>query len=166
MNQNYQRNKPGGGKNPFRLAWYGARNNACRRGIVWALSYEDFCRVWGSSGCWGKRGKRRGEYQMDRKDNSRGYTPDNVQIISGALNRVKDSPHGHQAKLTEEQVAEIRLAYKPRYVTYQMLAARYGVARGCIKMVLRGQSWAKCPVPASAAAGYKSAKRRQEIASV
>jgi hypothetical protein len=45
------------------------------------------------------------------------------------------------AKLTDDQVREIRQLYKPRKVTQDYLAARYGVSRSAIGYILRGQHW-------------------------
>lgn len=126
---------------PTRRNFTNARSNAKRRGIPWDLTYEQWASVWIASGQYTNRGRSRGQYQMDRIDNSRGYSADNVQVIAGAVNRTKDAPHGHVAKLTEQSVAAIRAAFKPRVVTRQHLAAQYGVTVACIKAVLSGRNW-------------------------
>lgn len=46
------------------------------------------------------------------------------------------------AKLTEEQVKEIRATYKPRVVTQASLGEKFGVTQACISLIVRGQNWA------------------------
>lgn len=45
------------------------------------------------------------------------------------------------AKLTKEQVARIKNEYKPRVVTQQSLADRYGVTRSAINAIVNDYSW-------------------------
>ena len=45
------------------------------------------------------------------------------------------------SKLTEEQVLEIRRAYKVEFVTQQQLADRYGTKRETIGRIIRGDNW-------------------------
>lgn len=118
-----------------------ARYNAKRRGIPWSLSFEDWVQVWMQSGKYEQRGRRTGQFQMDREDNKQGYKAGNVRIVDGTTNRVKDSPHGWRPKLNPERVAEMRLIYQPRRVTKPMLAARFNVSVACVKKVLDGSNW-------------------------
>lgn len=50
------------------------------------------------------------------------------------------SRHGN-AKLTEKDVAEIRACYKPRVVTRAMLASKFNVSTGCIKLITDNKRW-------------------------
>lgn len=127
---------------PRRRDFTNARSNAKRRALPWGLTFEQWAHIWSISGKYAERGRERGQYQMDRINPARGYELGNIQIISGALNRTKDSPHGHNAVLTEKAVAAIRDKFIPRVVTMQDLAAAYGVSKACIKAVLRRQNWA------------------------
>ena len=45
------------------------------------------------------------------------------------------------AKLTEEQVKEIRSKYVPKVYTQEMLAKEYGVSRSDIKLIVNGNVW-------------------------
>lgn len=126
---------------PTRRDFTNARSNAKRRNIPWTLTYEQWASVWAASGHCENRGRARGQYQMDRIDNRKGYVIDNVQIVDGATNRTKDAPHGHVARLTEHAVADIRSTFKPRVVTRAHLARKYGVTVACIKAVLSGRNW-------------------------
>jgi hypothetical protein len=47
---------------------------------------------------------------IDRVDSSRGYTPDNIEIISWEANRLKNN-------MTPEQMAKLALYYAPHLVT-------------------------------------------------
>ena len=46
-----------------------------------------------------------------------------------------------QAKLTENQVREIRARYVPRKVSYARLGAEYGVSAGAIQRIIEGVNW-------------------------
>lgn len=53
--------------------------------------------------------------------------------------------HG-MAKLTDEQVLEIRRIYSTRGATQKALAKRYGVSPSMIRFIVAGQSWTHLPV--------------------
>ena len=60
----------------------------------------------------------------------------------GRSNHPRGEAHG-RAKLTSEQVAEIRaLCSEPGRPTRESLAARYGVSRSLISQIDLGQTWA------------------------
>lgn len=126
---------------PRRRDFTNARSNAKSRSIPWALSFEEWAAVWAASGRYATRGRKRGQYQMDRINPAKGYAVGNVQIIDGAVNRTKDAPHGWVAKLTEAKVRRIRRLYKPRITTQAHLAKLFNVTRACIKAVVRRQNW-------------------------
>ena len=56
------------------------------------------------------------------------------------LNPNKGETH-YQAKLTEEQVKEIRVKYIPYKNSQYKLAKEYGVSRGCIYEIVSGINW-------------------------
>jgi hypothetical protein len=73
------------------------RRNARRRGITFAMTFEEWWQVWQSSGKWSARGRRRGQYCMARHSDRGSYEVGNVRIclfeencaeqdISGARN--------------------------------------------------------------------------------
>lgn len=45
------------------------------------------------------------------------------------------------AKLTSDQIKEIRSAYSPRKITQKILSEKYGVTRENIHYILKGKSW-------------------------
>ena len=61
---------------------------------------------------------------------------------SKGRNRPLSGSKNSNAKLTEDQVADIRRSFRPREVTREMLAKRFGVSVGTIKDILHGRSWA------------------------
>jgi hypothetical protein len=54
--------------------------NAVRRGVAFSLTFQEWWRIWEQSGKWGKRGNRRGMYQMCRIGDLGGYELGNVYI--------------------------------------------------------------------------------------
>lgn len=79
-----------------------------------------------------------------QKDNNH---PDNLEIITYSGNMKHSYKHGlsnqygernHRSKLTDKQIAEIRLAYSNGYFTQMQLAEKYGVSFQCISKVVRG----------------------------
>lgn len=53
-------------------------------------------------------------------------------------------PYGTQhpnSKLTEEEVRQIRISYRPRKITLHQLAEKYGVSHGLIFHVIKGGGW-------------------------
>jgi hypothetical protein len=56
----------------------------------------------------------------------------------GKVSRGEKNMH---AKLTEDQVIEMRKAYKPYEVTVKMLCDQYHMSQGAIIKVLRHESW-------------------------
>lgn len=56
-------------------------------------------------------------------------------------NRQAKGETNGQSLLTNEQVLEARQKYKPRVVTYKMLAEEYGVCRDTMQKAVRGIYW-------------------------
>ena len=60
------------------------------------------------------------------------------------LNNLKINPVGEEhwdAKLTEQEVKEIREKYVPYVYGAKRLAKEYGVTDGCIKFILKRKTW-------------------------
>lgn len=54
--------------------------NAVRRGVSFSLTWEEWWALWEKSGKWGRRGNKRGLYQMCRIADLGGYELGNVYI--------------------------------------------------------------------------------------
>lgn len=78
---------------------------------------------------------------MDRIDNRGGYIFENVQIIAGCTNRVKDSPHGWRPKLTSIAVHDIRNRFKKGVRGWKYFADKYGVSIAAVKAVRTARNW-------------------------
>lgn len=63
-------------------------------------------------------------------------------VDMGLQPRQKGEARGPRvAKLTEQQVRAIRARYTPHVVTARMLAADYGVTKGCIEAIVGRHRW-------------------------
>jgi hypothetical protein len=86
---------------------------------------------------------------MHKCDNPGCVNPDHLEVGTHSLNQADKTLKGRQAKgeqkgqsiLTEAQVLEIRSKYRPRLVTYAMLAHEYGVSRDTLQKAVRGIYW-------------------------
>lgn len=88
---------------------------------------------------------------LHRCGNASCVNPEHLYEGTDADNARDREAHGHgpdrrgsnqgQAKLTEDAVLAIRAEHVRRVVTYDMLAAKYGVTKSTIENVLRGRSW-------------------------
>lgn len=126
---------------PTRRDFTNAQANARRRGIKWDLTFETWSAPWVASGRYAERGRKRGQYQMDRIHRDRGYSTDNVQIIDGRTNRTKDSPHGWRQKLTEEAARDILDNFQKGVRGWRYFADKYGVTAATVKAVRTGRNW-------------------------
>ncbi len=94
--------------NPARQMWLNARARARRLGIEFKLTLEDItvpkvCPVLGIPlVVGGKKRERDNSPSLDRKDNAKGYTPDNIRVISWRANDVK----GNATVIELEKVLE------------------------------------------------------------
>lgn len=70
-----------------------------------------------------------------------GTIQDNTADKVGKGRQVKGEDCYWQAKLTEQQVLEIRETYQNRKVAYGPIAARYGVSKDTIYYVLKRITW-------------------------
>lgn len=82
-------------------------------------------------------------------DNPKCCNPNHLVIGTHADNQNDKMQKNRQAKgevngqslLTNEQVLEARKRYKPRVVTYKMLADEYGVCKDTMQKAVRGIYW-------------------------
>lgn len=84
------------------------------------------------------RGERHWTHTNPEKLNPRRGDQHGLRLHTEAVHRGEGH---HGAKLTEEQVREIRSRYVPRKVTLDMLAREYSVSYGLIGRIVRGEGW-------------------------
>lgn len=58
------------------------RQNACRRGIEWNLTFDEWWKIWEESGKWDLRGRGIGKFCMSRILDNGPYSKENVRILS------------------------------------------------------------------------------------
>ena len=95
-----------------RLYWY-ARRNARRRGEECNLELDDisipeFCPVLGIRLQPGSHTHQDNSPSVDRIDSTKGYTKDNVWIISARANRIKNNSTIEEVKLLYEALVSLR----------------------------------------------------------
>lgn len=80
---------------PAKKLYYSAKNNAKTRGIEFSITEEDInipthCPLLGVelTNTYGE-GRVFSNISLDRIDNTKGYTPDNIQVICDLANRMK-----------------------------------------------------------------------------
>lgn len=76
-------------KNPIRCAFINLRFNSKRRGVEFDLTLDQFAEFCHATDYIAGRGRPAASYSIDRIDNSKGYTIDNIQILSLADNSSK-----------------------------------------------------------------------------
>jgi hypothetical protein len=83
-------------------------DTAKRRGIPCCITYEHFllftnvekCHYCGSPLKWPRRGITKGVgHNLDRKDSSQGYSPENCVVSCGECNRIKSSKYSYEQML-------------------------------------------------------------------
>lgn len=77
--------------NPMRYAFDTLKSNAQRRGKEFSLTFEEFKKFCAETGYMDKKGKTATSMSIDRKENDKGYTYDNMQLLSLADNTAKGS---------------------------------------------------------------------------
>lgn len=75
--------------NPKKYAYMTLRDNAKRRGKVFAITYEDFCKFCYRYKYLGKKGRTAEGYGVDREREEDGYTLDNMRIKKNGNNTKK-----------------------------------------------------------------------------
>ncbi len=73
-------------RNPMRYAYNNLRGNARRRGKVFELTFEQFADFAVKTDYINKRGTGSDSYTIDRIDPTKGYTADNIQVLTNAQN--------------------------------------------------------------------------------
>lgn len=76
--------------------------------------------------------------ELDRKDNDKGYYKENCRWLTHAQN----CRNTRRARLSQEQVFEIKRKIKEEAVTQTELAKEYGVSLGMINHIVKGRRWA------------------------
>jgi hypothetical protein len=74
-------------------AFAGLRDSARRRSIEFNLTKLQFSCLAGISQYLTQKGPYKGNLTVDRRDNLRGYTEDNVQFLTRSANSVKQAKH-------------------------------------------------------------------------
>ena len=93
LNQRYQKNWRT--KDPRNAMIVKSRSNAKARGLEFTIVETDLqwpthCPVLGIELAYAGKGERRDNYpSLDRRDNAKGYIPNNVVVISWRANRIK-----------------------------------------------------------------------------
>lgn len=111
------------------------------RGITYDPAWESFV------GFYADMGEAPAGTSLDRKDNDKGYSKDNCRWATPA----QQSRNQTTTKLTEEAVAEIRLALNKRFghgtkmKEIQRLADKFGVGPKTIETVHYCTRWAGIP---------------------
>lgn len=74
---------------PAKRAFHNLKNNAKRRGKEFNLSYDWFLKFVTDTNYIEKKGREPHSLSIDRIDNSKGYTEDNLQVITFSENASK-----------------------------------------------------------------------------
>ena len=92
-------------KNPEKTLWLSARNTSRKRELEFAIKSTDInipetCPILGIKlthllGV-GRKGRPGSNHSLDRIDSSKGYTKDNIQVISDLANRMKQNASKEQ----------------------------------------------------------------------
>ena len=75
--------------------------------------------------------------QIDRKDNDKGYYPENCRWVTNKEN----SRNRRTTKLSLEKIIEIRAKYNSGYYTQKQLAKEYNVSFGHISDIVNNERW-------------------------
>lgn len=78
-------------KNPFHYVWQNLKYNAKRRGHEFLLTLEEFKLFCARTGYMELRGKTQDSMSIDRIDENRGYSLDNIQMITLRENSLKQA---------------------------------------------------------------------------
>ncbi len=76
-------------KNPMKAAYQTLKYNAKRRGKEFDLTFEQFKEFAIKTEYINKRGKNKDSYHIDRIDENKGYTIDNIQVLTNTKNLFK-----------------------------------------------------------------------------
>jgi|AntRauTorckE6833_2_1112554.scaffolds.fasta_scaffold01252_3 peroxiredoxin len=77
-------------EHPFKYFYNVHRQNAKKRNIPWELTFEEFKEIWEESGKWNEKRFNtelsKTTWTLDRKNVNKGYTKNNVRVVSMMLN--------------------------------------------------------------------------------
>lgn len=73
-------------KYPIKAAYYSLKGHAKSRGKVFELTYEQFKHFCVETDYINKKGRTKNGYHVDRIDESKGYTIDNMQLLTNSEN--------------------------------------------------------------------------------
>jgi hypothetical protein len=76
-------------KNPVKYCYNNLKHNAKRRGIEFALTLEEFIQFCHETNYLAGKGRTKASYSIDRIDNNKGYTLDNIRVITLSENSKK-----------------------------------------------------------------------------
>lgn len=137
-------------KTPGLAAFHKHKARATALEIPFLFSFEQWCSWWETNlgPDWlKKRGIKKDQYHMARPGDIGPYSPENVKCVTCSQN-ISEQHHpacekGSNAKLTLEQVIEIRSVYVPfsRENSGYALSKKYGVTRAAIARCVRGETW-------------------------
>jgi hypothetical protein len=78
-------------KYPVRYAYQVLKNNAKRRGKSFTLTFEEFQKFCYETEVLHARGRTSSSFHIDRIDDTKGYTMDNIQVLTNAANVAKEN---------------------------------------------------------------------------
>lgn len=78
-------------KYPMKAVFQTLRHNATRRGKVFTITFEYFKQFCYETDYIAGKGRRKKSYTIDRIDNSKGYVPGNIQMLTKSENSRKSS---------------------------------------------------------------------------
>jgi hypothetical protein len=73
-------------ENPLKYAYQTLKDNAKRRGKEFSLTLEQFEKFAVKTAYMHRKGRGRFSYTIDRIDPDKGYTPDNIQVLTNSDN--------------------------------------------------------------------------------
>ena len=76
-------------KNPVKYTFCVLKNNAKRRGKDFSITFEEFEEFCVKSNYIAGKGRKSESYHIDRIDENKGYSIDNIQILTNKANVVK-----------------------------------------------------------------------------
>jgi len=93
---------------PPRKKYVDQKANAKRRKIPFQLTFDQWWEIWSSSGKWNKRGRKKGQYCMARKDDCGSYSLGNVFIAPTSQNAGEIKPYTRDAKWRQRLSRQMR----------------------------------------------------------
>ena len=73
-------------KHPMRYCYNNLKQNSKRRGKSFNLTFEDFKQFCIETEYMQNKGKKKKSYHIDRIDETKGYTKDNIQVLTNTQN--------------------------------------------------------------------------------